>query len=186
MSNNNGYGSNMSNLTNKDGNFAAMDMQDKMDQMEKEFNEKFESDYNTIENIGTVIEAFKHAFYEFFQNFIDPEKLKVIYETFNENNFVTIKFLHKNIKNLNSKYKTNNEAFTKLSSKEQKYIDDYINARSELAVKSLMSMMMGTQHGGKRRKKRKDKTRKQRKQRKTKRNKAKSKAKSKRRRTKRN
>ena len=178
--NNNGYGSNVSNLTNTDGIFAEMDMQDKM---EKKFNEQFVNDYNTMENIGTVIEAFKHAFYEFFQNFIDPEKLKVIYKTFNENNIVTIKFLHKNIKNLNSNYKTNNRAFTSLSEEEQKDINDYINARSELAVKSLMSMMMGTQRGGKRRKKRKDKTRKQRK---TKRNKAKSKAKSKRRRTKRN
>jgi hypothetical protein len=178
--NNNGYGSNVSNLTNTDGIFAEMDMQDKM---EKKFNEQFVNDYNTMENIGTVIEAFKHAFYEFFQNFIDPEKLKVIYKTFNENNIVTIKFLHKNIKNLNSNYKTNNRAFTSLSEEEQKDINNYINALSEDAVKSLMSMAMGTQRGGKRRKKRKDKTRKQRK---TKRNKAKSKAKSKRRRTKRN
>ena len=176
--NNNGYGSNMSNLTNNEGIFAAMEF--------NEFNEKFENDYKTIEYTNGKVQAFKHAFYEFFQNFIDPEKLKVIYETFNGNNSDVIAFLYENINKLESKYKTNNPAFTSLSKEEQDDIDNYINDRERLVVGSLMSMMMGTQRGGKRRKKRKDKTRKQRKQRKTKRNKAKSKAKSKRRRTKRN
>ena len=145
--------------------------------------EKFKNDYKTIENIDTVIEAFKYAFYEFFQNFIDPEKLQVISKTFNGNNSDVIAFLYENINKLESKYKTNNPAFTNLSLEEQKYIDDYINALSKDAVNSLMTMVMRRNHGGKGRKKRKGKTRKQRK---TKRNKAKSKAKSKRRRTKRN
>ena len=154
-----------------------------------EFNEKFENDYKTIEYTNGKVDAFKHAFYEFFQNFLDPEKLQVISKTFNGNNSDVIAFLYENINKLESKYKTNNPAFTSLSEEDQDDIDDYINALSKDAVNSLMSMMMGTQRGGKRRKKRKDKTRKQRKQRKqrkTKRNKAKSKAKSKRRRTKRN
>jgi len=178
MSNNNR--SNVSNLTNNEGIYASMDMQEKM---EKKFNEKFVNDYKTMEIIGTVIEAFKHAFYEFFQNFIDPEKLQVISNTFNGNNIDVIAFLYENINKLESKYKTNNPAFTNLSLEEQKYIDDYINALSKDAVNSLMTMVMRRNHGGKGRKKRKGKTRKQRK---TKRNKAKSKAKSKRRRTKRN
>ena len=173
--NNNGYGSNMSNLTNNEGIFAAMEF--------NEFNEKFENDYKTIEYTNGKVQAFKHAFYEFFQNFIDPEKLKVIYETFNGNNSDVIAFLYENINKLESKYKTNNPAFTNLSLEEQKYIDDYINALSKDAVNSLMTMVMRRNHGGKGRKKRKGKTRKQRK---TKRNKAKSKAKSKRRKTKMN
>lgn len=133
------------------------------------------------------MEKFMHLcfllFYNLFQNFIDPEKLKVIYETFNENNSDVIAFLYENINKLESKYKTNNPAFTSLSEEEQKYIDDYINALSKDAVNSLMTMVMRRNHGGKGRKKRKGKTRKQRK---TKRNKTKSKAKSKRRKTKRN
>ena len=179
MNNNNGYKtnvssvSNMSNLTNNEGIFAAMEF--------NEFNEKFENDYKTIENTNGEVEAFKHAFYEFFQNFIDPEKLQVISKTFNGNNGDVIAFLYENINKLESKYKTNNPAFTNLSEEEQDDIDNYINALSQDAVGSLMSM--GRNHGGKGRKKRKGKTRKQRK---TKRNKAKSKAKSKRRRTKRN
>ena len=179
LTNNNGYGSNgsngsnMSNLTNNEGIFAAMEF--------NEFNEKFENDYKTIENTNGKVDAFKHAFYEFFQNFIDPEKLQVISKTFNGNNSDVIAFLYENINKLESKYKTNNDVFTKLSLEEQDDIDNYINDQSRLVVYSLL-MSMGTQRGGKRRKKRKDKTRKQRKQRKTKRNKAKSK----RRRTKRN
>ena len=193
MSNNNGYGSNgsngsnltnvsnltngsngsnVSNLTNNEGIYAAM-----------EFNEKFENDYNTIENTNGEVEAFKHAFYEFSQNFIDPEKLQVISKTFNGNNRAVIAFLYENINKLVSKYKTNNDVFTKLSLEEQKDIDNYINDQSRLVVDSLlMSMVMRRNHGGKGRKKRKGKTRKQRK---TKRNKTKSKAKSKRRKTKR-
>jgi len=173
--NNNGYGSNMSNLTNNEGIFAAMEF--------NEFNEKFENDYKTIEYTNGKVQAFKHAFYEFFQNFIDPEKLKVIYETFNGNNSDVIAFLYENINKLESKHKTNNPVFTSLSEEEQDDIDNYINDRERLVVGSLMSMVMPKNHGGKGRKKRKGKTRKQRK---TKRNKAKSKAKSKRRRTKRN
>ena len=37
----------------------------------------------------------------FFQNFIDPEKLQVISNTFNENNSDVIAFLYENINKLN-------------------------------------------------------------------------------------
>ena len=112
---------NVSNVTNNGGQFAMMDIE-----------EKFIKDYNQLLVIDEEMNGFKHAFYEFYQNFIDVKKLKKVCKHLKNKRrivkdfFLKIESLLFNIY-FNRKKLTNDQEVSDYISKQRKYALNAIN-----------------------------------------------------------
>ncbi len=148
---------NVSNVTNNGGQFAMMDIE-----------EKFINDYNELFKSEGEVNGFKHAFYEFYQIFIDVEKLKEVCKHLKNKRGIVNDFFLKNEHSLINIYVINRYKLTKTQHVE---VSDYILGQRKYALNAINKFEFNTiPRGGKRKQtKRNKKKRKQTKRKQTKR-----------------
>ena len=154
----NNVSNNVSNVTNNGGEFAMMDIE-----------EKFINDYNELFESEGEVNGFKHAFYEFYQNFIDVKKLKKVCKPLKNKRGIVNDFFLKNEHSLINIYVNNRK---KLTNDQHVEVSNYILGQRKYALNAINKFELNTiPRGGKRKQaKRKQTKRKQAKRKQTKRN----------------
>ena len=128
---------NVSNVTNNGGQFAMMDIE-----------KKFINDYNELFESEGEVKGFKHAFYEFYQIFIDVEKLKEVCKHLKNKRGIVNDFFLINEHSLINIYVINRFKLTKNQHVE---VSDYILGQRKYALNAINKFEFNTiPRGGKR------------------------------------